>query len=321
MVLKLPGEIEADTATGQLTAIFDYGPQLPFESLKLSFRGGGPRSPLATPDVCGSYATRGQLTPSSAPDSGPPAQIEDSFQITAGNAGGACPTSKAARPFVPGFEAGTISDQAGRYSPLVVAVTRGDGRRVLRRLEFGFPEGLLGGLTGVAFCPDGAIAAAAVRSGSSEPASPGVRRRGEIGRVDSSAGSAPSRSTSPGTSTWRRPYEGAPLSAVVITPALAGPFDLGNVVVRAPLFVDPTSAKLTVRSDPDPDDARGVPLQLRSVRIDVDRPQFTLTPTSCAPLAVTATIGGDSGAVGLPANRFRADGCSGCRSSHASRST
>jgi hypothetical protein len=311
LVLKLPGEVRTDAATGQLTAVFDNGPQLPFESLKLSFRGGGPHSPLATPDVCGTYATSGVLTPWSAPESGPPAQTKDSFRISSGAGGGACPSSPAARRFAPGFVAGTTSGHAGRYSPLVIAVSRGDGEQQLSRLEFGLPEGLLGKLAGLAYCPDGAILAAATSSGSSELASPSCPAASEIGRVDSSAGIGAEPIHVAGHLYLAGPYEGAPLSAVVITPAVAGPFDLGDVVVRAPLFVDPTSAKLTVRSDPIPTLLRGIPLQLRSVRIDVDRPGFTLTPTSCAPMAVTASISGDSGAVATPANRFRVEGCKG----------
>jgi hypothetical protein len=311
ILVKLPGEIEADPKSGQLTATFDDNPQLPVSSLTLHFRGGGPRSPLATPDVCGTHTTVGEWTPWSAPESGPPATTQSSFATSEAPGGGACPRSAAERPFSPGFEAGTASTAAGAFSPLTIRVARADGEQELRRLRFTLPPGLSGRLAGIPYCPEAAIAAAEVRDGRAELASPSCPAASELGSVESAAGIGSEPIHVGGHVYLAGPYEGAPVSAVVITPAVAGPFDLGDVVVRAPLFVDPATAQITAESDPIPTELRGIPLSLRSISIDVNRAAFTLNPTSCEPLAVGAGLEGASGAVATPSSHFQVGGCPG----------
>jgi hypothetical protein len=305
IVAKLPGELQANGDTGQLTATFDYNPQLTFEDLKLVFRGGGPRSELATPEVCGQYKTTGSLEPWSAPESGPPAQIEEGGFNVSSN----CASSASTRPFSPGFEAGTTGTQAGSYAPLVIKVTRKDGEQELKRLNFTLPKGLTGKLAGIPYCPESAIEDAEKRSGKAEQASPSCPANSQIGTVDTSAGVGAEPFHVGGNVYLSGPYEHAPLSSVVITPAVAGPFDLGNVVVRAPLFVDPETAQITAKSDPIPTILKGIPLKVRSVSISVDRSGFTLNPTNCDPTSVTASIAGSSGATANPSNRFQVGGC------------
>lgn len=309
ITLKLPGEVKPDPTTGRLTAVFDDNPQLPFEDLELHFRGGGPRSPLATPAVCGTYTTHGELTPWSAPESGPPAQTEDSFQITAGAGGGACATSESGLPFSPSFEAGTGSTQAGAYAPLVIRVARKDGEQELTHLNFTLPPGLTGRLAGIPYCPDSAIAAAAGKSGRTEQASPSCPAASELGTVDASAGVGSEPIHVGGHLYLAGPYKGAPLSAVVITPAVAGPFDLGDVVVRAALEVNPETTQITAVSDEVPHILKGIPLQLRSVEIKVGRDGFTLNPTSCDPMGVTSSLGGLNGGAATPSTRFQVGNC------------
>jgi len=306
IVLKLPGEVKPDPNTGQLTATFDYNPQLPFEDFTLHFRGGGPRSQLATPEVCGTYRTTGALTPWSAPESGPPAEIDEAgFTVNGG-----CSSSPEARPFSPSFEAGTTGPQAGSYSPLVVKVNRNDGEQELTRLDFTLPKGLIGKLAGIPYCSDAAIATAASNSGKTEQANPSCPASSQIGSVDSAVGVGSEPFHVGGHVYLAGPYKGAPISSVVITPGVAGPFDLGNVVVRAPLYINSESAQLTVKSDPIPTILKGIPLKLRSVAINVDRPGFVLNPTSCEPMSASASIAGGSGATATPSNRFQVGSCS-----------
>jgi hypothetical protein len=306
ITLKLPGKVEADPATGQLTATFDYLPQQPIEDLTLNFRGGGPRSEFATPEVCGSYATKGVWTPWSAPESGPPAQTSNSFSVSSG-----CSSSAATRPFQPSFEAGTSNPVAGSYSPLVIKVTRNDGEQELTSLDFTLPEGLIGNLASVPYCSDAAIEAARSISGRSELASPSCPASSEIGTADAASGVGSEPIHVGGHVYMAGPYEGAPLSAVVITPAVAGPFDLGDVVIRTPLSINPATSQITAKSDPIPTILKGIPLKLRSVAITLDRSNFTLNPTSCAAMAVTASIGSSNGATANPSNRFQVGGCAG----------
>lgn len=305
VVLKLPGEVKPDPATGQLTATFDNNPQLPFEDLTLHFRGGGPRSELTTPEICGSYKTTGSMTPWSAPESGPPAQIEEAGFDVSSN----CASSPSARPFAPGFEAGTTGTKAGAYSPLVVKVNRKDGEQELTRLDFTLPKGLTGKLAGIPYCPGAAIAAAEGKSGKEEQASPSCPTASRLGSVDTSAGVGSEPFHVGGNVYLAGPYKGAPVSSVVVTPAVAGPFDLGNVVIRAPLYVDPETAQLTVKSDPIPTMLRGIPLKVRSVAINVDRAGFILNPTSCEPMTFSASLTGGSGATATPSGSFQVGGC------------
>jgi len=303
--IKLPGRVDPDPDTGRLTATFDYNPQVPFEDLTLHFRGGGPQSELATPEVCGHYATTGSLEPWSAPESGPPAQIDEpGFDVESD-----CAPSADRRPFGPSFEAGTTGTQAGAYSPLVIKVNRRDGEQELRSLDFTLPKGLLARLAGIPYCPESAIQDAERRSGAEEKASASCPAAGRIGSVDTAAGVGPEPFHVSGSVYLAGPYKGAPLSSVVITPAVAGPFDLGDVVVRAPLYVDPETAEVTAKSDPIPTILKGIPLKVRSVAIELDRTNFALNPTSCDPMTVTASIGGSSGATAKPANRFQVGGC------------
>ncbi|HEX3519831.1 MAG TPA: hypothetical protein VHT29_12440 [Solirubrobacteraceae bacterium] len=305
ITLKLPGKVEADPATGQLTATFDYLPQQPIEDLTLDFRGGGPRSEFATPEVCGTYATIGAWTPWSAPESGPPAQTSNSFSVSSG-----CSSSASARPFSPSFEAGTTQPSAGSYSPLVIKVNRNDGEQELTSLDFTLPEGLIGNLASVPYCPDAAIEAARGVSGKAEQASPSCPAASQIGSVDAAAGVGSEPIHVGGHVYMAGPYEGAPLSAVVITPAVAGPFDLGNVVIRTPLTINPATAQIAAKSDPIPTILKGIPLKIRSIVVTLDRPGFTLNPTSCAAMSVTASIGSSNGATATPSNRFQVGGCS-----------
>jgi hypothetical protein len=316
-VVKLPGEVQPNQQTGQLTAIFDNNPQVPFTDLTLNFRGGGPRSTLATPDVCATYTTRGEFTPWSAPESGPPAQTADSFAVSTPLPGRPCPGSKAARPFGPGAVAGSLGLQAGAHSPFVIDIERADGEQEIKRLNITLPPGLTGRLAGIPYCPEFAISAAAGKAGKAEQALASCPAASRIGSVSASAGVGELPITVPGTAYLAGPYAGAPLSVVVITPAVAGPFDLGTVVIRTALHVDPNTAQLRAISDEVPHILQGLPLQLRSLAIRMDRPDFTLNPTSCKRMAIGVGITGAGGDPQSPAddtlvNRtvpFQAGGC------------
>lgn len=303
ITLKLPGKVDiADD--GQLTATFDYVPQQPVEDLTLRFRGGGPRSEFATPEVCGRYSTEGSWTPWSAPQSGPPAQTANGFTVSEN-----CAPSPGQRPFKPSFEAGAVDPLAASYSPLVIKVNRQDGEQELSSLDFTLPSGMTGKLAGVASCSEAAIETAKGKSGREEQSSSSCPAASQIGTVRASAGVGPEPFPVSGKAYLAGPYRGAPLSAVAISPAVAGPFDLGNVVVRAPLYIDETNAQITVKSDQIPTSLRGIPLKIRQIAIEVDRDQFSLNPSSCEAMAVKAQIGSSNGATAAPANRFQVGGC------------
>jgi|GEM_PF-401624 len=308
VVVKLPGEVKADPVTGQLTTTVDQGPQLPFEDFKIDLFE-GPRAALTTPATCGAFTTSSVLAPWSG---NTPVSPTGSFEVTAGAGGGSCPASPAQEPMAPLFSAGTFSPIAGTYSPLVVKVGREDGSQQLQSLQVTLPEGLVGKLAGTEECSQAGIEAAQRRSGLGEGRleleHPSCQAGSEIGSVHVGVGSgAPYYVT--GHAYLAGPYEGAPFSVVVITPATAGPFDLGTVVVRSALSIDPNTARVTVKSDPFPSVLDGIPLEIRSISVQVTRPQFTLNPTSCEKATVGATIVSTQGTQANLSSPFQVGGC------------
>ena len=312
--VKLPGKVEPNPVTGQLTTTFEYLPQLPFENLKLNFFG-GPRGPLATPATCGVKTITTELTPWSAPQSGPPATPFNRYTATAGPAGAPCAATPAARPFAPGLLAGTQNPVAGHTSAFNLRLQRPDGDQELADLTVRTPPGLTAYIKGVPYCSEQAIAVAATRSGEYEAAHPDCPAASEVGHLLSGVGAGPSPLFIEGNVYLAGPYKGAPLSLVTITPALAGGspghplFDLGTVVVRVAVYIDPKTAAITAVSDPIPQILDGIPLRVKDVRVILDRPDWISNPTSCEPMAVTAQAAGQSGATASLSNRFQVSDC------------
>ncbi len=306
--IKLPGHFETDPQTGQITTEFLENPQLPFENLKLDIFGGA-LGALRTPTVCGSYETTTSLTPFSAPESGPPATPSSTFETTVGPGGGECLYEAHEEPNAPRYRAGTETPQAGIYSPLSLKLVREDGSQEMKSLETTLPPGLVGRLAGTPYCPDAALAAAAAESGTEEKASPSCPAASEVGTVDVTAGVGPTPINVSGRVYLAGPYQGAPLSVAIVTPALAGPFDLGTVVVRAALYVNPETAQITAKSDPIPTILEGIPLDVRSITLKMSRPNFTLNPTNCNELAFTGSALSILGAAAPLSQRFQVGGC------------
>jgi hypothetical protein len=288
VTVKIPGRIAPDPATGQLTATFDDAPQLPFSTLALHFDG-GPRAVLSNAPGCGSQTTTATLLSWS----GQEVTSTSAFTLSRGAGGGAC----APLGFAPTFTAGTASNLAGGASPLLVRFARTDADQRLGTIAVDLPPGLLGRIAGVPLCGEAAAAA-----GSCDPAS-------RVGTATTQAGPGAQPFALPGTVSLTGPYQGAPFGLSIAVPAVAGPLDLGTVVVRAAIFVDPHTTALRIVSDPLPTILQGIPLQLRSVAIAIDRPGFTFNPTSCAPAAIGATIGSTDGARATVASRFQAADC------------
>ena len=313
IVAKLAGKVTPDPQTGQLTTTFQESPQLPLEDIELHFFK-GTRAALTTPLGCGKYTTTSTLVPWSSPE-GADQHPSDSFQTTVAAGGsGHCPTSEASAPNSPSFSAGTIAPQAGAYSPFVLKITRPDGSQRLKQVDTTLPKGLSGRLAGVPYCPEAAIAAAKAREapgkGVLEQQSPSCPVASEVGTVTVGAGAGVTPYYATGHAYLAGPYEGAPISLAIVTPAVAGPFDLGAVVVRTALHVDPESAQIHASSDPIPQIIDGVPLDVRSIALKLGRPQFSLNPTSCAATSVLGSATSALGSIASLSDPFQVGGCS-----------
>ncbi|MGN6557168.1 MAG: hypothetical protein ACTHLH_04050, partial [Solirubrobacterales bacterium] len=289
IAIKQPLKVVPDPATGQLTALADELPQLPFSHFRVHFREGS-RSPLASPPQCGSYDAVAKLTPWSG---GPTLTTTSMFEITAGSGGGACPAGTP--PLAPGFLAGTASNAAARYSEFDLRLTRGDPEQELRSFSVQMPPGLIGKVAGIPYCPDAAIEAARSKTGAQELSSPSCPAASRIGRLLVGAGVGPALSYVPGTLYLAGPFKGAQLSIVAITAAKVGPFDLGTVVIREGLKIDPDTAVVSLQpsaSDPIPSIIKGIPVHARDIRVFVDRQEFVRNPTSCNPMAILSGVEG-----------------------------
>jgi hypothetical protein len=308
---KLPVKVEPDPVTGRLKATVTESPELPFEDVNLHFFGGA-RGTLRTPAACATYTTATDLTPWSTPE-GANAHPGDSFAIQATPAAGACPARSDGAPNSPAFQAGTITPAAGAYSPFVLKLSRGDGTQPLAGIDTTLPKGLTGKLAGIPYCSEAEIAKAKSREapnmGAEEISSPSCPAASEVGTLDTAAGAGPTPFHVAGHAYLAGPYKGAPLSLVTITPALAGPFDLGDVVVRVALNVNPETARIHAVSDPFPQVIDGIPLDIRSVALALGRSDFTINPTSCDPTTVSGTLTSAFGQSAPLSSPFQVGGC------------
>lgn len=298
--LKLPAEIQANPLTGQLTTLFSGipvlggNPQVPFSDFKVHIFG-GQRAPLSTPASCGTYQTRYSFAPWSGKAA---SEGETAMQIAGGCGKGG---------FAPALAAGSTIPFAGSFSPFSFTLTRQDGEANPQTIALHLPQGLLAKLGRVPLCPDSAAAIGECPASS------------QIGTVTAATGvgSAPLWIPQPGKAPTAvhlaGPYKGAPYSVVSVVPAQAGPFDLGTVVNRAAIEVDPETALATIKTDPLPQILEGVPVTYRVIHVDVDRRDFMLNPTSCKPKQIKATVTASNGALAEPSDGFQATKCGSLR--------
>ncbi len=302
--VKLAGKVSPDPRTGQLITTFDDIPQLPVSNFELHFREGA-RAPLITPRTCGSYQSVSNLTPWAKPITALARLFP--FAIESGPDRGPCP--QGTPPFNPGFTAYPTDFAGGSFSPFYMRLTRKDGDQDLTKFSATLPPGLIAKLAGTSMCPEAAIAQARSRTGPREGrlelASPSCPATSEIGNVLAGAGVGSVLTYAKGKVYLAGPYNGAPLSVVGIVPAVAGPFDVGTVVTRQALRLNPRTGVVHVdgsSSDPIPHILAGIPLSVRDIRVFVDRPDFTLNPTSCEPFSTDVTLWGGGNDVFSPAD-------------------
>ncbi len=269
VTIKQEGRLTPDPVTGQLTAVFDDIPQQPFSRMTLKFNG-GPRAPLTTPTVCGEHTTTAVLTATTGK------QITSQSRF-----------SVACRPgllgFTPGFVAGVNNILAGASSPLNIVMTKPDGHHDLVGVNLKLPNGLLANLKGNIGKP--------------------------VGVVRAYAGLGAEPFGLPGVAYLEGPYGDAPFSLKVVVPAKAGPYDLGDVVVRQKLYVHPDTAQVTTVSAPLPTILQGVPVRLQRLDVSINKAGFMINPTSCEAQTIDAGLTSVVGQVASRSSRFGIGGC------------
>jgi hypothetical protein len=295
VVVKFAGSVSANPETGQLTARFTENPQFPFSEVTIVLDGGG-RATLANPRQCGAASANGDLTPWSSPVT-PDADVSSSpFTVTWDGAHEPCPGTL---PFAPILSAGAMSPAAGRFTPFTFTLTRADRQQDIARLQAKLPPGLLGMLSQVPLCEEPQAASGTCSSAS------------EIGSVNVAAGSGPDPLWVSGHAYLTGPYGGGPFGLTVVVPAVAGPFNLGNVVVRSAITIDPSTASVTITSDTFPQILDGVLLRVQTLNVTVDRPGFMFNPTNCGGQQIATSVDAEQGSSASLSTPFSVEGCKG----------
>jgi hypothetical protein len=295
VLVKLAGEGRLNEETLQLSTTFRNTPQVPFEELSLELFGGH-RASVSTPSRCGSYPTSSLFTPWSGMTPVSVASPPEGFVISSGVGGSACPAG--ALPFNPGFVTQNTNTEAGAFTSFKLELSRPDGDQALGGVSMHLPEGVAALLSSVELCSGAQAAVSACPGGS------------EIGQATAIAGLGPEPYVQEGGKVFiTGPYGGAPFGLEIVTPADAGPFNLGFVTVRSKLEIDPNNASVTIVSDPLPTQIRGIPLQLKRVLVSVDRPGFEFNPTSCDLMRIEGTITGAQNGSANVSSPFQASNC------------
>ncbi len=291
--VKLAGEGKLNEQTGQITTSFQNTPQVPFEELNLQLFG-GPRGSVSTPASCGTYSARTSFTAWSGatlePESEPP------FAISTGAGGGPCPPDPLA--FAPSFQAGSTNEQAGAFTPFTLQINNPDGDQPLQGVSISLPPGVAALLSTLTPCPE-------PPAGQEWACGP----ESLIGQSTAQSGLGGEPVTLPGEVYLTVGYSGAPFGLLVVTPAVAGPFNLGDVDVRSRIDVNPETAAVSITSDPFPQFVRGVPVQLKQINVTVDRPGFEFNPTNCNPMGIAGALTGAQGGSEQVSSRFQVAGC------------
>jgi hypothetical protein len=296
--LKLVGTVHLDTATGRITTTFENTPDAPLNEFKLSFSGGA-QAALVTPPTCRVYTTSADFSPWSAPSVGD-AFLEGSFVIDSGPDGSPCANPL---PFAPQMTAGATTDQAGGYTDFTMLLTRGDGQQRISSLQFKTPEGLLGMIANVSLCEE-------PQAGKGE-----CSAASQIGHTVTTAGpgpypfQVPQAGGPPAPIYLTGPYDGAPFGLSIVVPVIAGPFNLGTVVVRARIEVDPHTSQLTITTGELPRILDGVPTDLRAIDAVIDRPNFMFNPTDCNPMSFSGTATSVEGTTAPLESHFQVGSC------------
>ncbi|HXR29649.1 MAG TPA: hypothetical protein VN752_00740 [Solirubrobacterales bacterium] len=301
---KLLGTFHPDPTTGRITALIEDLPQVSFETFDLHLFASD-RGLVATPTHCSVYRVDAHFFPWNVVLADQ--RSEQFFELSSGPGGASCPGTT--RPFSPRLAAGTSNPLAGAFSDFHLKLDRDDGDQFIGDLGFTMPPGFTGSLRGLAYCPEAAILAAAQKPGLAEQAAPSCPAQSLIGTTNVAAGPGSHPFHAQGKMYFAGPFKGAPLSLVAVTPALAGPYDYGTIVVRVAVNVDPATAQVTALSDTVPAIVGGVPIRLRSIEVNLTRPGFTLNPTNCEALAVKSQGIGDQGTVAAFSSLFNVVNC------------
>ena len=266
--VRIKGEVIPNAVTGQVTAIFKENPEQPFTNLSIHFNRGVLTS-IANPLICGEPAG----TTNFVPVANPTTSLEKSFGASVTGCAASLPFSLAqsTQNQAPGT--------AGAATSYTLNIERADGQQYLSQIQTTLPEGLVGLIPTVTQCAE-----AEANAGTCPAAS-------KIGVVGVEAGSGPTPYAFSGSVYLTGPYNGAPFGLSIVVPAIAGPFNLGNVITRGTLTVNQYTARVTATSTM-PTIVGGIPLRLKHIAVNINKQGFLINPTNCGALNTESILSG-----------------------------
>jgi hypothetical protein len=282
--VRLKGSVIPNPSTGRLEVTFLENPPLPFSELVVSLNG-GPRAPLANPLVCSSSQVQALFTPYT----GTPAALSTSPFVTTG-----CPSPL---PFSVGQSTQSTPSTAGAYTSYTFNLHRSDGQEQVSQLRSVLPPGLVGAIPSVPLCREPLAQLGTCASNS----------RIGTASVNVGAGSEPYAFSGPVFLTGA--YGGSPYGLSIPVAAVAGPFNLGTVVTRVGINVDPYTARV-IATGALPTIVGGIPLRLKSLSVAVNRGKFLFNPSNCSALATDSLLTSTLGATDAVSSPFQVSGCS-----------
>jgi hypothetical protein len=285
---KFAGAMRSDPVTGRLTTVLNDLPQISFARLLMHFDG-GERALLVNPLECGATSIDATIVPYSG---------TVPVKTSAGDTVGAQPGRKCGA-FDPSLSATASTARPGRPTTFSALIGRRDGEQAAERFSIDLPRGFSARLSSVGLCSAAAAAAASCPVAS------------RIGRAFAAVGAGADAVELNGSAYLTGPYRGAPFGFALAFDAAIGPFDFGTVSIRGALKLDPETGQVSVRSDPLPQAFEGVPIRFQTLGLEIDRPGFLRTPTSCGPKAVTTTVVSTGKALAHPGDTVPMHGCVG----------
>jgi hypothetical protein len=284
VIIKLAASLSANTKTGQLTANFTENPQMPVSEVKLHLNA-GPRAPLANPQTCGPATTSSLLESWGATPSTP---TPSSFAVTG---------CGASMPFAPVFTATETPSTANASGQFTITLAREDREQDIQGLTVTLPEGLAARIAQIPRCEEPQAQAGTCPASS------------QIGTATSGAGAGNDPLYLQGPVYLTGPYNGAPFGLSTVIPAKTGPFNLGNVIVRSAINVNPATAQGIVTTSQLPQIIDGIPTRLRTINVTINHPGFILNPTNCTPQQTTAQITSQQATTDTTTSPFQATSC------------
>ena len=273
--VRLKGLATPNETTGRVTVTFTEPPEQPFSDIKLALTK-GPLAPVANPLTCGTATTQASFVPFANPTV-PASPLVPPFTVDSNGSGGTCASPP---PFA--LTQSTVNQapgNGGAATSYTLNIGRTDGQQYLSQIKTTLPAGLVGLIPTVTQCGE-----AEANAGTCPGAS-------KIGVVGVEAGAGPTPYGFSGNVYLTGPYNGAPFGLSIVVSAVAGPFNLGNVVTRGTLTVDPYTSRVTATSAV-PTIYKGIPLRLKHISVNINKQGFLINPTNCGVLATESTLSG-----------------------------